>query len=120
MTESSAPLAPPVGQGHGGDTDAHHDPGDTYYFRIAVALALITAVEVAWSYLPVWEDSTGITAFVEVAGLLVMMMIKFVVVASHFMHLKFDDTLLSRLFYAGLVLAVGVYLIALTTFEFFG
>ncbi|MCU1498265.1 MAG: hypothetical protein JWM47_2218 [Acidimicrobiales bacterium] len=117
MTDTSAPISPPVGQGH--DADAHHGPSEGYYYRIAVALAVITGVEVAWSYLPVWDGATGMKAFVEVAGLLVMMAIKFVVVASNFMHLKFDDKILTRVFYSGLVLAIGVYLAALATFQVF-
>jgi cytochrome c oxidase subunit 4 len=95
----------------------HHHPTDSYYVRIAVALAVITGLEVAWSYLPVWDDATGATAFLEVAGLMVMMAIKFVVVASNFMHLKFDNKVLTRIFYFGLLLAAGVYLAVLFTFE---
>jgi len=48
-----------------------------------------------------------------------MMAIKFVMVVSYFMHLKFDNKLFSWLFYAGLFLAVGVYVTALSTFHFF-
>ena len=51
--------------------------------------------------------------------LLILMVIKFVMVVSYFMHLKFDNPLFSWLFYAGLLLAVGVYVAALATFEFF-
>lgn len=99
--------------------DVHEGPSDKHYIRIAVALAAITALEVAWSYLPVWDDATGFTAFAEVAGLLVMMAIKFVVVASNFMHLKFDNKILTRIFYSGLALATAVYVAVLATFEVF-
>jgi len=123
----AAPVADPVGEGHGATHHdaaqhgaAHHGPTDRYYVRIAVALALITALEVAWSYLPVWKDASGLKSFVEVGGLLVMMAVKFVVVASNFMHLKFDDKVLTRVFYAGLILAISVYVAALVTFELFG
>lgn len=115
-TTSARPIADPVGEGKG--PSAHHGPVDSYYVRIAVALAVITAVEVAWSYLP-WGDGTLVTV-AEVGVLLLLMVIKFVVVASNFMHLKFDDKVLTRVFYAGLVLALGVYLGALTTFEIWG
>lgn len=98
----------------------HHHPKDMFYVRIAIALAVITGLEVAWSYLPVWDDATGMKAFAEVAGLIVMMMIKFVVVASNFMHLKFDNKILTFVFYAGLTMATAVYLAALTTFEIWG
>jgi cytochrome c oxidase subunit 4 len=95
-----------------------HGLSDFGYVRVAIALAVITGVEVAWSYLP-WGDGGGLTSVAEVGGLLVMMAIKFVVVASNFMHLKFDDKVLTRVFYSGLVLAVFVYLVALQTFHFF-
>ena len=49
--------------------------------------------------------------------LLVVMAIKFVIIAAFFMHLKFDSKILTRVFYSGLFLAVAVYVIALTTFE---
>ena len=35
------------------------------------------------------------------------------------MHLKFDNKIFSFMFYPGLVLAVGVYCVALATFHFF-
>lgn len=101
------------------DHDDHsHGLDDRGYVRIAIWLAVITGAEVAWSYLPFWKDASGLVSFAEVAGLLIMMAIKFVVVAGFFMHLRFDNKLLTRLFYAGLILAVVVYLIVLTTFEF--
>jgi cytochrome c oxidase subunit 4 len=40
-------------------------------------------------------------------------------VVSYFMHLKFDNKVFSFLFYAGLFLAVGVYIAFLATFKFF-
>jgi len=94
------------------EPDHDHHPTDGHYVRVAVALAVITAAEVALTYL-------GVPTWVEVAGLLVMMAIKFFVVAAQFMHLKFDSKVLSRLFYAGLFLAVFVYVAALFTFRIF-
>ena len=101
------------------DHDHSHGLDDKGYIKIALWLAVITGAEVAWSYLPVWEDATGFLAFAEVAGLLIMMAVKFVVVASNFMHLKFDDKLLTRIFYFGIFLAIVVYMIVLTTMHFF-
>jgi cytochrome c oxidase subunit 4 len=48
-----------------------------------------------------------------------MMVAKFVIVVSYFMHLKFDNKIFSFLFYSGLVLAIGVYVAFLATFHFF-
>jgi cytochrome c oxidase subunit 4 len=89
----------------------HHGPSDGAYVRIAVGLAFITALEVGWSY----SHVTGVGFLIP---LLIMMTIKFVVVASNFMHLKFDNKLLTRVFYAGLLLAIGVYIAALSSLHF--
>jgi cytochrome c oxidase subunit 4 len=101
-TAAAAPAA---------DHDEHH-PSDRHYVNIAVALALITGLEVAWSY-------THAPTVLFVGVLMTLMAIKFFMVASQFMHLKFDNKILTRLFYGGLFLAVGVYLIALFTFRIF-
>lgn len=109
----------PVPETDGAEEDHHHHgPTDMLLIKIALILALVTAVEVAWSYLP-WPDD-GIGVAFEVAGLLVMMAFKFYVIASFFMHLKWDHNLLTGVFYFGLALAAFVYLAALLTFEFFG
>ena len=81
------------------------------YIVIALILAAITALEVSTYYVdfgPLFLPS-----------LLMMMVIKFVMVVSYFMHLKFDNKVFSYLFYAGLALAVGVYIVFLSTFKFF-
>ncbi len=109
-----------VASAHGTETEDHgHHPTDIYYIRIAVALAVITGAEVAWSYLPWWDESGGFKSVIEVGVLMIMMAVKFVVVASNFMHLKFDDKLLTRIFYFGIFLAIVVYMIVLTTMHFF-
>ena len=95
---------------------AHAEPVDhgmstRGYIVIALILAAITALEVSTYYVdfgPLFLPS-----------LLIMMVIKFVMVVSYFMHLKFDNKIFSWLFYAGLFLAVGVYVTALATFQFF-
>lgn len=95
------------------ETAEHHDHGmtDAGYVKIALILAAITGLEVSTYYVdfgPLFMPS-----------LMVMMIVKFVMVVSYFMHLKFDSKLFSFLFYAGLFLAVMVYIIALATFKFF-
>lgn len=102
---------------HAAHGDGHAHPTDKLFIKTAVLLAAVTAVEVAWSYLP-WGEALG-ARFAEVGGLLAMMAFKFFMVASVFMHLKFDSKILTRIFYAGLALAVAVYLAVLATFEFF-
>lgn len=96
-------------------TDAAHDEhehlSDNRYIVIALILAVITAAEVAASYIDLGP--------VFIPLLLFMMAIKFFVVASYFMHLKFDNKIFQRLFYTGLFLALAVYVAALLTFRFF-
>jgi cytochrome c oxidase subunit 4 len=62
------------------------------------------------------EDELG--SFL-IPSLLIMMIVKFIIVVGYFMHLRFDSNLFTRLFLSGLVLAVGVYVAALASFEFF-
>jgi len=81
------------------------------YVRIAVILAAITGLEVATYYVDFGA--------LFLPSLLLMMAVKFVIVVSFFMHLKFDNKLFSWVFYAGLILALTVYGIFLATFHFF-
>ena len=47
-----------------------------------------------------------------------MMIVKFAVVCGCFMHLRYDNPLFRRVFVFGLLLAIGVYLIVLTSMQF--
>ena len=80
-----------------------------YYVVVALILAGLTALETS-TY---WVDFGPLF----MPALLIMMTIKFFMVVLLFMHLKFDNRLFSVLFYAGLVLAVFVYIVALATFQ---
>jgi cytochrome c oxidase subunit 4 len=51
-------------------------------------------------------------------GLIVLMIAKFITIIGYFMHLKFDNKLFRNVFLSGLFLAIGVYLVVLTTFVF--
>ncbi|HEY5155437.1 MAG TPA: cytochrome C oxidase subunit IV family protein [Acidimicrobiales bacterium] len=84
-------------------------PREVEYVLVAIALALITGLEIAtyaapgfplWS----WGEKTGLVLF-----LLLLMAVKFWTVAYFFMHLKFDKPILTRLFYSGVILAIAVY-----------
>ena len=72
---------------------------------------MITAAEVTLSYIDIGP--------LFLPALLIMMAAKFLIVVSFFMHLKFDNAIFSFMFYLGVVLAVFVYTIALSTFHFF-
>jgi len=97
--------------GHDGEHGEHDHISDNNYIVIAAILAAITAAEVAASYLDLGA------AFIPL--LLFMMATKFFIVASFFMHLRFDNRIFTWLFYGGLLLAVVVYTAALLTFRFF-
>jgi len=98
------------------EEDAHDHPSDWDYVKIALLLAALTGVEVSTYF------ESSITVFQNngflIASLMVMMVIKFWIVASYFMHLKFDNKIFTQMFVAGLVLATAVYCIALSAFEF--
>ena len=88
---------------------AEHHPGPGEYIKIAAILAVVTAVEVGAYYV------TGIPNGILSASLLIMMIIKFALVGLWFMHLRFDNRLFRRLFVTGIILALAVYTIAMTT-----
>jgi cytochrome c oxidase subunit 4 len=97
-----------------GEDVAHesHHPTDATYVKVAAILAGLTALEVT-------------TYFVDFGPLflpvlITLMVIKFLTVVAYFMHLKFDAPILRKAFYAGLILALSVYLVALSTFHFWG
>ena len=119
MTDVHVPEAEPVAEA---DPVVHleqsHGMTDRNYVKLAFVLAAVTAIEVAWSYLPTWDNAHGFKSFIEVSGLLFMMGIKFFCIAAFFMHLRFDNKILTRVFYAGLFLAAFVYTVVLTTFHF--
>jgi cytochrome c oxidase subunit 4 len=85
-------------------------PHDIFYVKIALALAAMTGLEVS-SY---FADFGGF----QLPVLLILMAVKFVMVVLFFMHLRFDSPIFGRLFWTGLILAVLVYIAALSTFHF--
>ncbi|MFP5578522.1 MAG: cytochrome C oxidase subunit IV family protein [Acidimicrobiia bacterium] len=96
-----------------------HHPSDGLYWKVGAALGFITALEVGTYFIT--DDPYGHELkWVLIVGLLSLMVLKFVVIVSYFMHVKFDNRLFRNVFVSGLLLAVGVYLVTLTTFEFWG
>jgi cytochrome c oxidase subunit 4 len=109
MSAAAAPTTAHEETVHGA---GHAHPGDGKYVQIAIILAVITAAEVATYYVDLGAGLVPI--------LMVMMVVKFAIVAGFFMHLKFDTPLFRRLFVAGIVLAVAVYLAFLASMQYFG
>jgi cytochrome c oxidase subunit 4 len=99
-------------EAHGADPHTADHPSDALYVRVALILAALTALEVATYFLDFGP------LFLPV--LITLMTIKFLTVVAYFMHLKFDAPILRKAFYAGLITALFVYLIALSTFHFWG
>ena len=95
------------------DKTVHDHPSDWMYVKVAVFLAILTALEVGTYFLE--DPSTTLL----VALLFPMMIVKFGTVIMYFMHLKYDNPLFKRVFLFGLILAVVVYGVVFTAFEFF-
>lgn len=113
-SEHSEPEAGEAAEHHDeGHDEGHAHPSDWAYVKIAVVLALITALEVFTYFETVLDWGVAL-----VPSLIFMMIVKFYLVATWFMHLRFDSKLFGRMFTAGLILAVGVYVVTLTVFEF--
>ena len=90
---------------------AHH-PSPRKYVWVAAILAFVTAIEVAIYYIPSIADRPGLL----IPSLLFFALIKFVMVAGYFMHLKFDSPVFRRFFVTGLILALTIFGIVLWYF----
>jgi len=100
-----------IDSAHGHDDGHAEHPSDVSYMRIALWLAILTAVEVALYYFP--------PGAAEVPLLLGLMVVKFAIVASEFMHLRFDKRpLLTWVFVLGVAMAMAVYVAMMTAFEY--
>jgi cytochrome c oxidase subunit 4 len=84
-------------------------PGPREYVRIAVALAIVTLLEVAIYYVDFLRPAL-------VPLLLIFSAIKFALVVLWFMHLRFDSRLFMRLFVTGVILALSLFAIAFGMF----
>ncbi len=104
MADSHAAASHAGGGGHGTVRT---------YINVALALAVITAVEVASLYIP------GIPNPVLVTTLLTMSAIKFFLVVGFFMHLRYDHPILRALFVGPLLIAVLIILAIMALFSAF-
>lgn len=95
--EHAAPEHDAGGRGH---------PGPAEYIRIGLALAFITAIEVAIYYFDLSDK-------VLIAILLVLSTLKFSLVVAWFMHLRFDNPLFTIFMIGGLVLAFSLFAVVL-------
>ncbi len=98
-------------QGDHGDHAGH--PSEAKYVKIALILAAVTAIEVGLYYFSFSSEIANNAILIALAGL------KFVIVAAYFMHLKFDNKIVRRLFITGFVLACFCYIAYLLTLGVF-
>ncbi len=112
MSSTESVAAPPTHE-HGAtpnEPGAHSHPTEGTYIVVALILAVLTGIEVWLSYV-----HRGFTYI----PLLILMLMKFLMVAGFFMHLRFDSPLFRRLFAMGLGMAVLVYSAVFFTFGVF-
>ena len=89
-------------------------PTPRQYVLIFVVLVIITAFEIAASYL-----DGDVNSNLLIIVLAVMAGVKFFLVAAWYMHLRTDLRIFRRAFIVGLLLAGAVYMVALTSLHVF-
>ena len=107
-TETPESESPATEEGQEEHAD-HLTPAN--YWAIALFLAVVTAIEVAITYLPGF-DGTAL-----VVSLLVLGVVKFLTVVAFFMHLKYEPFTMNFMFYFGLLGALALFIAVLLAFE---
>lgn len=97
-----------LAHGHHALEHEEHASNQTYV-RIALILAVITAVEVVIYYMPSVRP-------VLIPALIVLSLAKFAAVVGYFMHLKYDSRIFRAMFIAGLVVSLAVFLAFIAMF----
>jgi cytochrome c oxidase subunit 4 len=90
-------------------TTEHHHPTPAQYWKIAVLLAVLTAIEVAIYYVHL-EFNLG---NLNTISLIILATLKFVIVVAFYMHLRYEKSTLSRFFTGGFILAACLYTVVL-------
>jgi cytochrome c oxidase subunit IV len=95
------------------DEEERHDhPSPRQYVFVAVILAIVTAIEVGIYYIDYFKENSNVL----IAFLLAFAVVKFIMVALWFMHLRFDAHLFRRFFITGVILAIIIFGIVLWFF----
>lgn len=81
------------------DHDKEHPTWPTYW-KVALVLTIITAIEVSAYYIPAWETSS-----IYVPSILIMSAMKFAIVVLYYMHLKYDHKAFRALFTGPFIVA---------------
>ena len=90
----------------------HNHPEPITYFKVAMALVALTALEVVVFYFE-W------LGYAIIPVMAILSVGKFAIVVMYYMHLKFDEKLLTYVFMAGLILAVVVIMWLMALFGWF-
>ncbi|HEY8475739.1 MAG TPA: cytochrome C oxidase subunit IV family protein [Chloroflexota bacterium] len=98
--------------GHVGHVDGgeHEHATPSTYVKIGVVLGIVTLVEFSALYV---QGLAGVL----VPLLLLLSAAKFALVAMYYMHLKFDQRLLSGLFVSGIFVAIAIAIALLALFH---
>lgn len=107
MEHDTTHVGAPAEISHDPAEHVEHHPQWSTYWKVALILGIITAVEVWMYYSPAIVASRGF-----VPGLLVLSALKFAIVVMFYMHLKYDHKLFRALFTGPLFIAASL-LIAL-------
>ena len=95
-----------------GEVSKHPTPFK--YVMIFLILVVITGTEIGISYM----EGT-VTSGVIVTLLLLFAILKFAMVAAYFMHLRTDQPIFRRFFVLGIITAMAVFAVAITTLHVF-
>lgn len=87
-------------------------PTPATYFKVAMALSILTAIEVGIFYV------TQI-GYAIIPVLAILSIGKFALVVMYYMHLKFDSRIFSGLFFFGMFVATGVIFALMALFSWF-
>ncbi len=107
-----------MAESHAADAAVQHPQGGGHttvktYINVAVALAILTAIEVASLYIP------GIPNPLLVTALLLMSALKFFLVVGFFMHLRYDSAIMRALFVGPLIIAIAIIVALMALFSAF-
>ncbi|MXX53037.1 MAG: cytochrome C oxidase subunit IV family protein [Dehalococcoidia bacterium] len=87
-------------------------PTPATYFKVAMALSILTAIEVGIFYV------TQI-GYAIIPVLAILSVGKFALVVMYYMHLKFDSKIFSGMFFFGMFVATGVIFALMALFSWF-
>lgn len=106
MTDTSAHSAEPVFNPHLKEEHAKYFT----FFNVALAMILITAIEIVIIYLPIHQ-------LIILLSLGILSLVKFLAVIWWFMHLRWDEAICTALFLIGLLIATGTVTALMFLFE---